>query len=465
MALPHLPPDVTAAVERLPLLVETMEQKAPYASASVFSESGIEISVSDREQNVSTMDPSQGAVLSAWNGAYFEEAACADLTPSALTRAAHALATSIHLATSPAPIEPGPRKEGHFQAAMRIDPASLSLKDKLDHCRDLHARVRKLDARIVNAVVRYQESSQWNAFADRSKRLSQQIPRPRIMVMLYVSDGQQMQYDWLIREGSGGFEYAQVSDEELSALCKNTVALRSATPVPPGMYDVVCTPDVSGVIAHEAFGHGVELDMFLKGRARSAQYLGKPIASPLVSILDDPSYPGAYGSYFFDDEGQLSSPTYIIRDGVFETPLSDLFSSQSMHMPHTANGRRESFQRKIYVRMSNTFFARGTTPVHELVESIEHGVFLQHTSSGMEDPKGWGMQVTCHYGEEIHNGKRTGKIFAPIGVTGDVPDILQSVSAVGDDFALSGGNCGKGHKEWVPVSSGGPHLKAKVRLG
>jgi TldD protein len=83
----------------------------------------------------------------------------------------------------------------------------------------------------------------------------------------------------------------------------------------------------------------------------------------------------------------------------------------------------------------------------------------------MEDPKGWGMQVTSHYGEEIRNGKLTGRLFAPVGITGYVPDILQSVSAVGDDFDLTGGTCGKGHKEWAPVSSGGPHLKLEARLG
>jgi len=117
------------------------------------------------------------------------------------------------------------------------------------------------------------------------------------------------------------------------------------------------------------------------------------------------------------------------------------------------------------VRMSNTFFGRGQTPVQSMLDSVEHGIYLQHTSSGMEDPKGWGMQVTSHYGEEIVNGKLTGKRFAPIGITGYVPDILHSVSMVGDDFLLSGGTCGKGHKEWVPVSSGGPHLRLKARLG
>jgi TldD protein len=73
--------------------------------------------------------------------------------------------------------------------------------------------------------------------------------------------------------------------------------------------------------------------------------------------------------------------------------------------------------------------------------------------------------VTAHYGEEIVNGALTGKLFAPVGITGYVPDLLQSISAIGNDFELSPGTCGKGHKEYVPVASGGPHLRMKARLG
>jgi TldD protein len=285
------------------------------------------------------------------------------------------------------------------------------------------------------------------------------------MILVVVTDGMKVQYDWIGKDGTGGLELVVTSDQELRDLCDRAVALLTAEKVPPGVYDVVTCPDVSGVIAHEAFGHGVELDMFLKGRARSREYLDRVVASPLVNILDDPSYRGGHGTYFFDDEGQLASPTYIIRDGIFRQGLSDLYTSHALGAPHTANGRRETFERKSYVRMSNTFFARGSTPVEELFARVERGVYLNKTSSGMEDPKGWGMQVTSQYGEEILHGKLTGRLFAPVGITGYVPDILQSVSAVGSDFAMTGGTCGKGHKEWIPVSSGGPHLLLKARLG
>jgi TldD protein len=465
MDLQKLPPGLSGAAGTLPELISEMERKVPYAAALLARSGGLEIVVNNREQRVTEIPLSQGFVLTAWNGAWFEEVAGTDLMPEHMLGLARQFADSVNVLSETESIDPGPPAHKHFATSCTEDPTRLSANDKLDLSVELHSKARELDPCIVNVNVRYRENLESKAFANRAKQLSQNVLRLRLSVQIFVSDGTQLQYNWLTKDGTGGLEIVRFSDQELRELCDVAVALLSAEKAPPGMYEVICAPDVSGVIAHEAFGHGVELDMFLKGRARSEQYLGKPVASPLVSIIDDPSYPGGHGFYFFDDEGQLSAPTHIVRDGVFERGLSNLFSAHSLRVPRSANGRRESFERKIYARMSNTFFARGETPVQSMLESVERGVYLKKTSSGMEDPKGWGMQVTSHYGEEIRNGKLTGRLFAPVGITGYVPDILQSVSAVGDDFDLTGGTCGKGHKEWAPVSSGGPHLKLEARLG
>jgi TldD protein len=115
--------------------------------------------------------------------------------------------------------------------------------------------------------------------------------------------------------------------------------------------------------------------------------------------------------------------------------------------------------------MTNTFFGSGTTPVKDLIGQVEEGIYIPKFSSGMEDPKGWGIQVTGHYGFEIKGGKVTERMYSPVGITGYVPEVLSSITAVGDDFELACGYCGKGSKETVPVTSGGPHLLMKARLG
>jgi TldD protein len=274
-----------------------------------------------------------------------------------------------------------------------------------------------------------------------------------------------VRYDLASKDATGGWEALEYSDDELQQLVDNAVALLSAERIEPGEYTIITTPGVTGTICHESFGHGVETDMFLKERAKAAHFIDRVVASPLVHIWDDPSYPGAYGGYFFDDEGMLAAPTQIVENGVFRRGITDLYSALALGIPRSANGRRQDFSRKVYARMSNTFFAAGATPVSDLFAQVDHGVYLPKWSSGMEDPQGWGIQVTCHYGLEIKNGKLTGRIFAPVGISGYVPEVLQSVSAVGSDWGLDGGGCGKGHKEFVAVSSGGPHLLLKARLG
>jgi TldD protein len=205
--------------------------------------------------------------------------------------------------------------------------------------------------------------------------------------------------------------------------------------------------------------------MFLKERAKAAHFIGKRIGSELVNIYDDPSYPGGFGSYFFDDEGMEAEPTQIVKDGIFVQGLSDSCSAALLDVERSPNGRRQDYTRKVYPRMSNTFFGAGDTPLDELLESVDEGIYVDKMSSGMEDPKGWGIQVSGHYGYLIKNGVITDKMYAPIGITGYVPDVLGSISVVSDDFQLSPGFCGKGTKEMVPVTDGGPHLLMKARLG
>ena len=116
--------------------------------------------------------------------------------------------------------------------------------------------------------------------------------------------------------------------------------------------------------------------------------------------------------------------------------------------------------------MTNTLFDSGNSSLEEMIASIGHGYLLKGMHSGMEDPKHWGIQCIVEKGYEIRDGKLTGKVVAPVVLTGYVPDLLGSISMISRDRGVFGnGGCGKGHKEWVKVADGGPYLKAKARLG
>jgi TldD protein len=462
-----LPP----AMEKLRLdlgdIVTTIEAHAPYGAVLLSSQQGQSIYMDNRQETVSEKcprDPTAGTVLTAFDGETVQEQALSGYDKERIIHSARKLAQN-GWGTKRTAIDPGPERQGDFVTPMKIDPSTLSTEDKLERCRDVHQRVKALDPRIVNVRINYLERRECSVFRNRNADLAQDIQRVRLMVLVVVSGDNGIRFNWRTKTATAGWEALTFSDDELQTMVENAIGLLTADRIEPGEYTVVTSPTVSGIMCHESFGHGVETDMFLKDRAKAAYYLDREVGSSIVNISDDPSVEGAFGSYSFDDEGFPAQPTRIVEAGIFQRGITDLYSATTLGIPRSPNGRRQDYRRKAYARMSNTFFERGTTPVEELFQQVENGIYLEKWSSGMEDPKGWGIQVTCHFGREIKGGQLTGRMFAPIVMTGYVPEVLQSIKSVGDEWVLDGGTCGKGHKEYAPVASGGPHLLLRARLG
>lgn len=451
-------------------LVGELEARFPYAAALVSGASGLQINDSGQEQQASETSPTQGIVFTVYDGATFNEYATSELAPDALARGVRQWASGLRPRKGPAVTFGGHATIAGqdlrtFETPMRTDPATVPLAQKLAMVRDIQRRVNGMDSRIVQARAQYMETSYTSEYIGRGRWLRQRVNG--LILGLFVATHQdgETRFNFFSLSGAGGFELAEVSDERLRETVDTAVRLLGAGRIDPGVYDTITDPSVSGVIAHECFGHGVEMDLFPKGRARAAQFVGQRVAAPGVDMYDDPSRPGAFGSYYFDDEGELARPTQILRDGVLIHPISDFASTTYGAGMHTANGRRQDYTRKAYARMSNTFFAPGDVSPEQMIAGVERGVYLRSATSGMEDPMGWGIQVTALYGEEIVDGALTGKLYSQVGISGYVPDLLSSISAIGNDMRLEAGSCGKGHKEMVGVTAGGPHLRMKARLG
>jgi len=266
--------------------------------------------------------------------------------------------------------------------------------------------------------------------------------------------------------GLKGLEILDEMDNNLESVVNIAVKLLDAKPMPPGEYECICSPDAVGIIAHEAFGHGVELDMFLKNRANASEYIGKPVAASMLKMKDGAKSAHDMSSYLFDDEGNLGGDTVIIENGILKAGISDALAAAQLGLLPTGNGKRQSYANKAYSRMTNTFFASGTDKLEDMIKSVKHGYLIEDAQSGMEDPKDWGIQCMFSYAKEIVDGKVTDNWVAPVVMTGYVPDLLKAITMVSDDFGLSGGGgCGKGYKEWVKVSCGGPYIKTRARLG
>ena len=319
---------------------------------------------------------------------------------------------------------------------------------------------------ILNAMVALSAIEVSKLFISENRELDQHYVWVNgFMGAVYRENGKTVQ----VREGADSHLMGDVVSKLptlVDQMLHKAHMLTLAKPIVPGVYDVITDPSITGLIAHEAFGHGVEMDQFVKDRALAKQFVGQYVASPICNMRDGAASVLSAASYFFDDDGVLAGNTQIIKDGILVTGISDLASATQLGTPPTGNGRRESTRRKAYARMTNTFFEKGTDKLEDMIASIDHGYMLFETNNGMEDPKNWAIQCTAEYGIEIVDGKLTDNYVSPVVMSGYVPDLLKSISMVSDDFKIIGaGGCGKGYKEWVRVSDGGAALKVKVKLG
>jgi TldD protein len=320
--------------------------------------------------------------------------------------------------------------------------------------------------KLIDFRVRYEEVQVSKIFISTKKNLEQSYIYSTGALIPIAANEEGVKYSFKSYSGLKGFELLKEMETGIDEAVKEVEELLTAQKVEPGTYDIICDPDMSGLIAHEAFGHGVELDMFVKNRAKAAEFVNKPVASEITQMHDGARSAEEVSSYLFDDEGTIGTDTVIIDKGILKSGISDVLSAMKLGLKPTGNGKRESFERKAYSRMTNTFFKPGNDKLEDMIKSIAKGYILEGFQSGMEDPKNWGIQCVAMKGREIIDGKITGKIVSPVYLTGYVPDLLKSISMVSDDLVLSGGGaCGKGHKEWVKTSTGGPYIKAVGRLG
>lgn len=302
-------------------------------------------------------------------------------------------------------------------------------------------------------------------FISKNKDLYQSYAYANGHAFASASNRDKVEEDYLSTSGLCGFELLDSVKELVDDAAARAVELLGAENIVPGEYDIICDPDFTGLIAHEAFGHGAEMDMYVKQRAKGQEYVGKRVASDKVYMHDGATSLQEVSSYAFDDEGNLGSDTLIIDKGILKSGMCDELSALQLGIEPTGNGKRESYKRKAYTRMTNTFFEGGEDSLDDMIASIEFGYLLEGFSSGMEDPKNWGIQCVASKGREIKNGKLTGKIVSPVYLTGYVPELLESISGVAPGVVMSGsGYCGKGYKEWVKTSTGGSYIKARGKL-
>ncbi|NHI94914.1 MAG: TldD/PmbA family protein [Candidatus Lokiarchaeota archaeon] len=349
---------------------------------------------------------------------------------------------------------------------LKIDPSTVPLEEKVERVRELFTFFQKFDERIINPAVSYAEHLMKRIFVNNEGSiLSQTIPRVRLFLQPIAKEGATVDFDYFSTGGEMGYEiFDEVMKLDLEQIANNSLDMLKADHCPAGMLPLILDPDMTGLVAHESFGHGLEADQVLRDRSYLKAYLNKKVASEICVICDSPAVPNKLGSYFFDDEGIKSEKTTLVKDGILKNFLHDRMTSSKLKAKPGGNGRRESFQHPVLVRMTNTFFESGDHKLEEMIETIDRGVMLVRGYFGMEDPLGGGMQCSSKKGYLIEKGEKT-KLLKSITLSGSVLEFLQDIDAISKDEAFfHAGTCGKGEFDFVPVTSGGPYIRAKKGL-
>lgn len=259
--------------------------------------------------------------------------------------------------------------------------------------------------------------------------------------------------------GTGGYELLDRERirEKAREAARSTIRLLGAGSAPSGRYTVIADPDLAGVFAHEAVGHATEGDLVLSGDSILKDRTGERIGSQKVTIFDDPTLSGGFGSFPYDDEGIRTGKKVLIEGGRLRQYLTNRETANALNVEAYGSARAQSCTSVPLVRMSNTMIDAGDLSFEELTEDIDHGIYLKGTRGGQVDTAKGMFQFNAQEGYLIEKGELT-QPLRDVSLSGHTLETLGNIDALGDDLRFgSPGFCGKG--QIVPVCDGGPHIR------
>ena len=352
--------------------------------------------------------------------------------------------------------------EDRVSANPKKDPSKIPIEDKIRTTLTIADTVLGHDERVKSCTVDYLDLAGTNYFMNNEGAYIEQDKLyvwSRILVT--AKEGEVFTFS---REEVGSTSGYEVFDREAPEVVGERAArraieqLKAKTPK-GGTFPVVLGPNVVGVFVHEAFGHLAEADLTLSGSVLMGK-LGKKVASDEVTIYDDGTVEGAFGSFKYDDEGVPAQKTLLVKDGVVVGLMHNRETAQKFNARPTGNARAEDFRVEPIIRMRNTFLEPKDHSFEELIEGIKFGYYFKSFRGGQANLDGT-FQVGIQEGYEIVKGE-VGEPVRNASISGNTLETLYKVDAVGKDFELWPGRCGKGQTAFV--CDGGPHIRVKEVL-
>lgn len=340
-----------------------------------------------------------------------------------------------------------------------LPSTEVALQDKVATVTTADRTARGVDPRIRQVTAVYRDGTLKAQVVNSLGEFTESFRTGTVfMVQVVAADGNLIQTGYEPLGGFRGFEiFQQKSPEELAlTAAKRGLMMLGARKAPGGMMPVVLSSEAGGTMVHEAIGHGLEADLALTGMSVYSGKIGQEVASPLVTVIDDATIPNARGSFSFDDEGTPGQRTVLVENGILKGYLYDRLNAMKDGCKSTGNGRRESYQAKPIVRMSNTLIAPGVTPPEEIIRGVEQGLFVRNMGGGQVNTVNGNFVFEVSEGYLIENGRVTEPVRGAT-LTGNGPEVLKKITMVGNDLGFGIGTCGK-EGQGVPVSDAQPTL-------
>ncbi len=359
-----------------------------------------------------------------------------------------------------APAVRGGQIEARYEAFNPL--ASLGSDAKVALLEKLEKMCRALDPRVTQVMASLGGEYEVILVARSDGRIAADV-RPLVRMSVQVLAEQNGRRESGSAGGGGRLDYSHFTDAVLRDYAQQAVAQSlvnlEARPAPAGTMTVVLGPGWPGVLLHEAIGHGLEGDFNRKGSSAFSGRIGERVAARGVTVVDDGTLPGRRGSLSIDDEGNPTQRTVLIEDGILRGYLQDSMNARLMKMPITGNGRRESFAHLTLPRMTNTYMLNGGHDPHEIIASVERGLYATNFGGGQVDITSGKFVFSAAEAYLIENGRITHPVKGAT-LIGNGPDVLTRVSMIGNDMKLDTGvgTCGK-EGQSVPVGVGQPTLR------
>jgi len=243
-------------------------------------------------------------------------------------------------------------------------------------------------------------------------------------------------------------------------------ALLHAEPAPCGEMDIVIATEAGGVIIHEAVGHGLEGD--LQASSVYSNQIGQMVASPKVTIIDDPLLPGLRGSYNLDHEGAPAQRAVLIENGKLLNYMQQQGTAEFLGLPQNGHARRESYAPETIVRMSNTYMDNGPDSPADIIASVKDGLYITAMGGGQVNTTSGDFVFKVNFAHRIKDGK-IAEVVRGANLSGNGPKMLKEISMVGNDLVVGkngvfvGGTCGKDGQS-MPVTDANPTIKVRLKV-